>query len=333
MGAFSLKELLSFFSAPSLHLSRSDHLVLKYCRLYFALAFSQFLITTIFNVVMIILQQSFWREKRGVYSFVFIFISFHQLFLVYNGIKRTNFIEIIAFVFFNTIYAFYGVIEVYDFFQLYQVSDPDAPPSFSANSQSGDAKLEPKTHNFNSLQASNSNIKIMLILSVFSVVYYFLCTILSAFFTIGIVNQFRWESYKLLGNNFELHRLWIVAMLFDFILSSSLIFSFVFFFINAVVILSPHTFLFWLCCFVLPLIPLHYYFSYYVFLQRESRCGAYVFFLVQSSYLGFYIYVLVYNIQGELWRMGGSKHCFQLFILIMSIIHSTLLLSSLFLAV
>ena len=115
MTAIHFSDLISW-NVNTEGLNRSDRLILKYSRLYFFMAIFQLCIVFTANLAIILHESinSSTEQKISMYSYIYIIVVFHQLWLVWDGVHYTNIIEIYGFVVLNVLYIYYGSLQIYD---------------------------------------------------------------------------------------------------------------------------------------------------------------------------------------------------------------------------
>eukprot|EP01135_Chromosphaera_perkinsii_P001738 Nk52_evm7s210 gene=Nk52_evmTU7s210 len=270
-----LRDLFSF-KGDGKSLSRSDLLVLKYSRYYFFMALFQLFIVFTANITVATYgfathggnesEGTLMKEAWAMYSIIFIVVVFHQFWLVWDGIRHTNIIEIFGFVALNGLYIYYSILQVVDVFC------------------------------YHKQRQDSMNMTVIRTMCVITLSTLCICFILGVYFTMGIANQYRWEMFKAAGNDEKLRTAWYGYLYFEFFLKLSLMFFFIYLLMIVNCLANYDSVIFWVCIGLFPSIIIIFICGHWM-IFRENILGLFVYITFKVVTLGFTIMVEVSSLR------------------------------------
>ena len=161
--------------------TRSGLLIARLSRLFLLIAILQFAIVLSVQIMIVIIDRAGMEQDTddefGIYSYLYMIVLFHQVWLVWDGVRHTNIFEIYGFVALNVVYCIFSSAQTFDV-----------------------------------LTQENETGAALVSLTVISTTTLFLASLAAVYFTLGISNQYRWEMFKTIGNNVVLRKAWYLQL-------------------------------------------------------------------------------------------------------------------------
>eukprot|EP01135_Chromosphaera_perkinsii_P011363 Nk52_evm8s2391 gene=Nk52_evmTU8s2391 len=282
---------------------RSKALILRYSKRFFALALVQLAVVVSSNAAsFILLAVNGQLNTNGLspdhaplpYTALFVVAMFHSTFLVWDGIRHMNIFQIYGFVVLNLLYLTFGCMQLAE---CTGVSD---------------------------------SLKVPLVtLSAVSTGTLFLCSALGVYFTLGISNQYRWEMFKMVGNNVELRHRWYIRLWFEFLLKVSLLFGLIFTYIGLIFLSTKLSIMWWLTIGLFVIEVILYVVGLYAFCRNEHWKWAIVYLVGKGINIPYFIILEVANAFPNLGSADRALKQETGLLILLSCVNGTLLVVNL----